>query len=84
VIVIYATGLGATVTQGKLQAAVTPVIVSLNGSNLKPAFAGLTPGFIGLYQINVQIPASTPPGLNLPLQILQGAGSGNLVSVAVQ
>jgi uncharacterized protein (TIGR03437 family) len=56
----------------------------MNGSNLKPAFAGLTPGFIGLYQINVQIPASTPPGLNLPLQILQGAGSGNLVSVAVQ
>jgi uncharacterized protein (TIGR03437 family) len=84
VIVIYATGLGATLTQGKLQASTAPVIVSLNGSNLKPAFAGLTPGFIGLYQINVQIPASTPPGLNLPLQILQGAGSGNLVSVAVQ
>ena len=84
VIVIYATGLGATVTQGKLQVAVTPVTVSLNGADLKPAFAGLTPGFIGLYQVNVQVPGSTPPGLNLPLLLRQGNASGNLVSVAIQ
>ena len=84
VIVIYVTGLGATATQGKLQAAVTPVTVSLNGVDLKPAFAGLTPGFIGLYQVNVQVPAAIPPGLNLPLQLRQGTASGNLVSVAIQ
>jgi uncharacterized protein (TIGR03437 family) len=56
----------------------------LNGVDLKPAYAGLTPGFIGLYQVNVQVPVSTPPGLNLPLQLRQGTASGNLVSVAVQ
>jgi uncharacterized protein (TIGR03437 family) len=84
VIVIYATGLGATAAQGRLQTAIAPVTVTLNGADLKPAFAGLTPGFIGLYQVNVQVPAPSPPGLNLPIQLKEATTSGNIVSVAVQ
>ena len=84
VLVIFCTGLGVTGTQGQLHPAITPVTVSLGGAVLPSAFAGLTPGFIGLYQVNVQVPLSTPPGLDLPLQLRQGAAAGNTVSVSVQ
>jgi len=39
-------------------AALTPIEVDLGAA---PAFAGLTPGQVGLYQINVQLPATFPP-----------------------
>src|SRR5262249_1475418 len=70
VLVIYATGLGS-VTAGKsgLSTANAPVSVILNGSELPAAFAGLAPGFIGLNQINVAIPASTPPGTGISLML---------------
>lgn len=84
VLVIFCTGLGVTSAQGSLQTAVTPVSVVLGGASLQPAFAGLTPGFIGLYQVNVQIPQSTPPGLSLPLQLEQGGATSNTVSVSIQ
>jgi uncharacterized protein (TIGR03437 family) len=84
VLVIFCTGLGVTGTQGQLHPANTPVTVLLSGSELKPAFAGLTPGFIGLYQVNVQVPLSTAPGLDLPLSLRQGAVTSNTVSVSVQ
>ena len=83
-LVIFCTGLGVTGTQGQLHPASTPVTVLLSGSELKPAFAGLTPGFIGLYQVNVQVPLSTAPGLDLPLSLRQGAVTSNTVSVSVQ
>jgi uncharacterized protein (TIGR03437 family) len=33
------------------------------------SFSGLTPGFIGLYQVNVQVPADAPPGSLLTINI---------------
>jgi uncharacterized protein (TIGR03437 family) len=83
-IVVFATGLGATATQGQLHPAVASVTVLLNGSQFKPSFAGLTSGFLGLYQVNVPLPPSTPPGLTLPFQLQQGNTSSNIVSVSVQ
>ena len=72
--VIFATGLGAVsrLSSG-LSAATNPVSVLLNGRELTPFFAGLTPGFIGLFQVNVVIPASLAPGLDQPIQ-LRSAG----------
>lgn len=84
VLVVFCTGLGTTGTQGQFHPATTPVTVLLGGAALQPAFAGLTPGFIGLYQVNVPVPLSTPPGLDLPLQLRQGAVASNTVSVSVQ
>ena len=49
-----------------------PVTVVLNGTELPTAFAGLAPGYIGLYQVNVLIPAATPPGLGIPLTLKSG------------
>jgi uncharacterized protein (TIGR03437 family) len=43
--------------------------------NLPVIYAGLAPGEVGVYQINVAVPGGTPTGLSLPLTITQGAGS---------
>ena len=84
VVVVYCTGLGAVARQGSLQAASMPVSVLLGETSVRPSFAGLTPGFVGLYQVNVQIPGATPPTLELPLTLQQGGVSSNTVLVAVQ
>ncbi|MDX2268084.1 MAG: hypothetical protein NW208_08250 [Bryobacter sp.] len=62
--------------------------------NLLPAssenvlFSGLAPGFVGLWQINVRVPETVPPGNNVPVIVFQNsqpnlAGSGNIVTIAV-
>jgi len=84
VITIYGTGLGAVTRKGTLQVAATPVTAILDGAELAAAFAGLTPGFLGLYQVNLPIPASTPPRLDAPLALKQGAVLSKAVEVAVQ
>jgi uncharacterized protein (TIGR03437 family) len=88
---IYLTGLGATTPSvGDGQAsplnplAITTVTpdVQLGGTELPVEFAGLTPGEVGVYQINVDVPQSTPTGLGIPLSIAQG-GSVGTVNVRV-
>ena len=56
----------------------------LNGQELPVAYAGLTPGYIGLYQVNLAVPASTPPGLGISLTLKQGGVLSNTISVALQ
>ena len=82
--VIFATGLGAVTQSGQLSSTNMPVTVVLNGTELATSFAGLAPGFIGLYQVNVTIPAGTPPGLALPLTLKVGGQQSNSVLVALQ
>jgi uncharacterized protein (TIGR03437 family) len=84
VLVIYVTGLGQTNPAGltgypapgnPLSSALTSVTVSLGGMNLPVTYAGLAPGEVGVYQINVTVPGGTPTGLSLPMVINQGAGT---------
>jgi uncharacterized protein (TIGR03437 family) len=82
--VIFATGLGAVTQNGQLSQTNAPVTVVLNGTELPTSFAGLAPGFIGLYQVNLAIPAGTPPGLALPLTLKVGGQQSNSVLVALQ
>jgi uncharacterized protein (TIGR03437 family) len=81
VIVIYATGFGATASSG---AATTPVTAVIGGAELNAAYAGASPGTPGLYQVNVMLPAMMPPGLALPLYLKQGSAVSNTVAVAVE
>ncbi|HXB70741.1 MAG TPA: Ig-like domain-containing protein [Candidatus Acidoferrales bacterium] len=83
-LVIYCTGLGAVTKSGQLSVASTPVTVVLNGTALPAAFAGLTPGYIGLYQVNVIVPAATPPGLGIFLTLKQGEQLSNSLVLALQ
>jgi uncharacterized protein (TIGR03437 family) len=70
-LVIYMTGLGQV--DGKIAAGqaaplspllrvLAPVVVQIGATTpITPDFAGLTPGFVGLYQVNVPIPLDLPP-----------------------
>ena len=82
--VIFATGLGAVTQSGQLSRTNATTTVVLNGTELPVSFAGLAPGFIGLYQVNLTIPAGTPPGLAIPLTLKVGGQGSNSVLVAVQ
>jgi len=84
VVTIYATGMGTVTRQGNFSVVTAPVSAVLAGVELKPSFAGLTPGFVGLYQVNLPIPAATPPGLDLPVLLRQAGVVGNTVSLSVQ
>ena len=78
-ILIYLTGLGA-VTPGvadgtaagsnPLSAATANVSVRVGGAPATIVFAGLAPGFPGLYQINATVPLATPASGRLPLAIV--------------
>jgi uncharacterized protein (TIGR03437 family) len=91
VLTIYATGLGATVpvvaagypgpSEPPAVAAVSPD-VRLGGIPLAVSYAGLAPGEVGVYQINVQAPGWVPEGSAVPLTVSQ-SGISTSVSVRV-
>ena len=83
-VVVYGTGFGAVTPRGGLSWTRQPVTALWQGLELPAAFAGLTPGFIGLYQINILLPSWLPPGLDLPLTLKQEGAISNSVPVAVQ
>jgi uncharacterized protein (TIGR03437 family) len=49
-----------------------------------PSFCGLTPGAVGLYQVNVTVPSGTPKGSAVPVYLTIGTATSNSVSIAVQ
>jgi uncharacterized protein (TIGR03437 family) len=89
---IYCTGLGdvdnrpangaAAPSNPLATAKVTPT-VTIGGVAATVTFAGLTPGFVGLYQVNVQVPQSAPSGNAVELVVRSGEDS-NTVTIAVQ
>ena len=83
-VTVYATGLGAVVAQGGLSVTSAAVTVAIGGEQLPAAFAGLSPGYPGLYQVNVLIPAALPPGLGIFLTLNEGGTSSNTVVISVQ
>ena len=88
VVVIYCSGLGTVdppvadgaVTPGApLSSTVNPVGVMMGGQNATVLFAGLTPGLVGLYQVNATVPQGVVPGDQVPVSI----GIGGQMSSAV-
>ena len=89
---LYVNGLGAVSnTPASGDPASTTVLsntqttptVTLGGVNLPVSFAGLAPGYIGLYQVNATIPANAPTG-NQPLIISLGGVSSPSATLPVQ
>jgi uncharacterized protein (TIGR03437 family) len=54
-----------------LQLVVNPVTFKFGDVEAKVSYAGLAPGYIGLYQFNVEVPALAAAG-DQPLTVLQG------------
>jgi uncharacterized protein (TIGR03437 family) len=58
--------------------------VTIGGVIAPLSFSGLAPGFVGLYQVNVQVPNAAPSGGQVPVGISIGGVSSNVVTIAVQ
>jgi uncharacterized protein (TIGR03437 family) len=91
-ITVYLTGLGRL--NGEIAAgqaapssppltANGPVEVRLGGRTILPSFAGLTPGFAGLYQVNLQIPGDLASGVHELRVVVKGVATES-VSLAVR
>jgi uncharacterized protein (TIGR03437 family) len=51
--------------------------VAIGGLPAQVSFSGLAPGFAGLYQVNVQIPAGVPTGDGVPLNVTMPNGQAD-------
>jgi len=80
---IYCTGLGPTRNLRDLQIVTVVPTVYFGSVAATPSFAGLAPGFQGLYQINVRVPEGLPAG-SIPLIVTSGTSYSNEVRIAVQ
>jgi uncharacterized protein (TIGR03437 family) len=90
---ILATGLGAVnppvqtgndVTDGKTHFCVTMPTVTVGGVPAQVVFAGMTPQFVGVYQVNIVIQPGTPTGDAIPLQMqMNGITTSNQITIAV-
>ena len=89
--VIYATGLGPvspialpgySAPESPLSIVTNQPAVTFGGVDGDILFAGLTPGFVGLYQINVRVPIGAPLGPEVPLEVSAGSLSSR-VSVRI-
>jgi uncharacterized protein (TIGR03437 family) len=90
---IYCTGLGPVTHQPPTGAPAsasalseTPVRpnVTIGGVPATVLFSGLAPTFVGLYQINAQVPAGAPFGDSVPLIVSIGGATSNTITIAVQ
>jgi uncharacterized protein (TIGR03437 family) len=93
VVTIYCSGLGqvnpATLIAGApapldvLEYTANPVTATVGGVSAQVLFAGLSPGFTGLYQVNLTIPAGVTPGDTTPLVLSVAGVSSKPVTMAV-
>ena len=90
-LVIYCTGLGDVTPRGvagtpapaqPLAAAIDPVTVTLGGISAPVAFAGPTPGYAGLYQVNATVPSGVATSAQAPLVLTQ-SGRSSPVAVTI-
>lgn len=89
---LYVNGLGRVVTAvpsgepaslTQLNPTVTVPEVRIGGVLAPVQFSGLAPGFVGLYQVNVQVPAGVPTGIQ-PLVISTGGQTSQTSQIAVR
>ena len=90
---IYATGLGAVSNQpatgmaaqaSPLSDTIATPTVTIGGMAAHVSSSGLAPGAVGLYQVNVQVPAGSPAGDAVPVILSIGGVTSNTGTIAVQ
>ena len=92
IITIYCTGLGLVANQPATGAVAgasplpqTPVqaTATIGGLPATVGYSGLTPGGVGLYQVNATVPSGVTAGNAVPLTISIGGVTSNSVTLAV-
>jgi uncharacterized protein (TIGR03437 family) len=93
VIIIYGEGLaavnppaiaGQAVPASPLSQVTAPVSVTIGGVQAEVLFAGLTPFFTGLYQLNVLVPSGIAPGDAVPVIVTAGGRTSPPVTISVR
>ncbi len=93
VVAIFSTGLGAVnqaVPDGTaspsspLAMTVGTTTVTIGGQRAPVSFSGLSPGFVGLYQIDAVVPAGVTPGDQVPLIVSVAGQTSPAVTIAVK
>jgi uncharacterized protein (TIGR03437 family) len=91
-LVIYCTGLGAInqpldpsqPAPATPVSAVNSVSVAIGGQNVPVTFAGLVPGYPGIYQITGTVPSDAPTGNNIPVTISVAGETSPAVKISLQ
>lgn len=93
ILTVYATGVGnlnhmpvtgAASPLSPLSQAVDLPSVTVGSATASVSFAGLTPGMVGLVQINIQLPSTYPAVSSLPLVVSFAGAASPAVNLAVQ
>ncbi len=75
---------GAQTPSATLSRVRFPVEATIAGQRAPVAFAGLAPGFAGLYQINLTVPAGVAPGDAVPVVIRAGTASSPVTTLTLR
>jgi uncharacterized protein (TIGR03437 family) len=84
-VLIYCTGLGAVVSApadgaaGNGEVTMNTPTVMIGGSKALVSFSGLAPGFVGLYQVNAEVPAGLDAGNQAVVVEIAGASSNSVL-----
>jgi len=92
-VIIYCTGLGPVTNQplsgspapsNPLAETTTAPTVTIGGAPATVLLSGLTPDYVGLYQVRAQVPAAAVGGAAVPVVLSIGGVTSNTVTIAVQ
>lgn len=75
---------GEAATSSPLAATASLPTVTVGGKPATVYFSGLAPGFVGLWQLNAQVPADAPSGTNVEVVISFGGKTANRVTIAIE
>jgi minor extracellular serine protease Vpr len=76
-------GAGIPASASPLSNTTTTPVVTIGGQNSPVVFSGLAPGYVGLYQVNVTVPANISSG-NQPITISIGGQTSKASGITVQ
>src|SRR5580693_10029508 len=66
---------------------IAPVAVNIGGIPATVLFAGLTPGYVGLCQVNVIVPSGVTPGTQVPVPVtvsVAGKSDAGKITIATR
>ena len=92
-VLLYCTGLGDVTNHpaaGAMSPSNPPVTtvatptLMVGGVSIPVSFSGLAPGYVGLYQVNFQIPPTAPSGNSIAVSLTIGGVTSNTATIAIQ